>query len=84
MVYSVDGIAGQETRSAEKHLATALDAKWKKPYSEIVYYVRVRMNLAVIRANSLLIRRSRDCQKARHPVINDRAFMYDWRSWNDR
>jgi len=84
MVYSVDGIAGKEARSAEKHLATALATKWKKPYSEMVYYVRVRMNLAVIRANSLLIRGSRDCQKARRPVINDRASMYDWRTWNDR
>ena len=84
MVYSVDGIAGREARSAEKHLATALAVKWKKPYSEMVYYVRVRMNLAVIRANSLLIRGSRDCQKARRPVINDRASMYDWRTWNDR
>ena len=83
LVYSVDGIAGREAKSAEKHLATVLATKWKKPHSEIVYYVHVRMNLVVIRANSLLIRGSRDCQKARRPVINDRASMYDWRSWHD-
>ena len=29
MVYLVDGIAGREARSAEKHLATALATKWK-------------------------------------------------------
>ena len=83
MVYSVDGIAGRDTRSAEKHLVTALAAKWKKPYSEMVYYVRVRMNLTVIRANSLLICGSRDCQKACLPVINDRTSMYDWRMWHN-
>ena len=84
MVYSVDRIAGREARSADKHLATALTAKWKKTYSEMVYYVRVRMNLAVICANSLLICGSKDCQKARRPVINDRTSMYDWRMWHDR
>jgi hypothetical protein len=84
LVYTVDGIAGREAKSAEKHLATMLATKMRKPYGEMVYYVRVRMALAVIRANSLLIRGSRDCQKARRPVINDRASMYDWRTWHDR
>ena len=60
LVYSVDGLAGREARSAEKHLATALAVKRGKTYSEIVYYVCVRMALSVIRANSLLIRGSRD------------------------
>ena len=59
MVYSVDGIAGKETKRAEKHLAEVLAAKWRKEYSEMVYYVRVRMALAVVRANSLLIYGSR-------------------------
>jgi hypothetical protein len=84
LVYTVDGIAGREAKSAEKHLATALAVKLKRPYGEMVYYVRVRMALAVIRANSLLIRGSRDCQKNRRPVINDRAAMYDWRSYAER
>ena len=84
MVYTVDGIAGREAKSAEKHLATAFAEKWNKPYSEMVFYVRVRMALAVVRANSLLIRGSRDCQRARRPVINDRASMYDWRTWHNR
>ena len=59
MVYSVDGIAGKETKRAEKYLAAVLAAKWKKQYSEMVYYVRVQMALAVVRANSLLIYGSR-------------------------
>ena len=61
MVYSVDGIAGREqARNAEKRLATHLAGKWNREYSQMVYYVRVRMAIAVVRANSLLIRGSRD------------------------
>jgi hypothetical protein len=60
MVYSVDGIAGREARNAEKRLATHLAGKWNREYFQMVYYVRVRMAIAVVRANSLLIRGSRD------------------------
>ena len=60
MVYSVDGIAGREAQNAEKRLATHLASKWNRGYSQMVYYVRVRMAIAVVRANSLLIRGSRD------------------------
>ncbi len=60
MVYSVDGIAGREARNVEKQLATHLASKWNREYSQMVYYVRVRMEIAVVRANSLLIRGSRD------------------------
>ena len=83
MVYSVDGIAGREARHAEKHLATYLSEKWKRGYPEMCFYVRVRMALAVVKANSLLIRGSRDRQKARRPQICDRASMYDWRVEQD-
>ena len=65
MIYTVDGIAGREARSAEKRLASALAEKWKREYSEMVYYVRVRMVLAVVKVNSLLIRGSRDTQRQR-------------------
>ncbi len=43
MVYSVDGIAGREAWNAEKKLATHLAGKWNHEYSQMVYYVRVRM-----------------------------------------
>jgi hypothetical protein len=33
MVYSVDGIAGRESRNAEKRLATHLAGKWNREYS---------------------------------------------------
>jgi hypothetical protein len=60
MVYSVDGIAGCKARNAEKKLATHLAGKWNREYSQMVYYVRVSTAIAVVRANSLLIRGSHD------------------------
>ena len=83
MVYSVDGIAGKETKRAEKHLAAVLAAKWKREYSEMVYYVGVRMALAVVRANSLLIYGSRVRKKPRPPINSDRAALQEWNYWHD-
>jgi len=60
MVYSVDGIAGREAWNTEKRLATQLAGKWNREYLQMVYYVRVRMAIAMVRANSLLICGSRD------------------------
>ncbi len=84
MVYSVDGIAGREARNAEKRLATHLAGKWNREYSQMVYYVRVRITIAVVHADSLLIRGSRDPQRPRHPLIPDGAALGDWRTWSDR
>jgi hypothetical protein len=84
MVYYVDGIAGREAWNAEKRLATHLAGKWNREYSQMVYYVRVRMVIAVVRANSLLIRGSRDRQQSRRPLIPDGAHLGDWRTWSDR
>ena len=84
LVYSVDGISGREARNAERKLASHLAAKWRKGYSDMVYYVRVRMALAVVKANSLLIRGSRDRQRASRPQIVDGSAMLDWQTWEDR
>jgi hypothetical protein len=84
MIFSVDGIAGREARNAEKRLATHLAGKWKREYSQMVYYVRVRMAIAVVRANSLLIRGSRDRQQPWSPLIPNGAALGDWRTWSDR
>ncbi len=62
MVYSVDGIAGHKARNAEKRLATHQASKWNRGCSHMVYYVRIWMGIAVVRANSLLICGSRDRQ----------------------
>jgi hypothetical protein len=84
LVYSVDGIAGREAKNAEKRLAYHLSEKWHKQLPQMVYYVRIRMAIAVVRANSLLIRGSKDRQRPRHPVISDRHAMNDWRTWSEQ
>ena len=62
----------------EWRIAGLLAEKWRQPYSVMVHYVRVRMALAIVRSNSLLIRGSRDRHQARRPAIHDRASMGDW------
>ncbi len=62
MIYSVDSIVGREAWNAEKRLATHLAGKWNCEYSQMVYYVRVRMAIAVVQANSLLIHGNWDQQ----------------------
>lgn len=65
MVYSVDGMPGREAKFAEKRLAALLAAKWQRPYSQMAHYVRSRMAISIVRANSLLIRGSRDRRPTR-------------------
>ena len=62
LVYTVDGVAGREARTAEKRLAALLADKWKRQYSQMVYHVKVRMQLSLVRTTSLLIRGSRNHQ----------------------
>jgi hypothetical protein len=45
MVYLVDRIARCEARNAKRRLATHLEGKWNCRYSQMVYYVRVRMSV---------------------------------------
>ena len=77
LVYSVDGVAGREVRSAEKRLTSMLADKWKRQYSQIVYYVRVRMQIALVRSTSLLIRGS-------FRSTPDGSALSDWQTWQDR
>ena len=81
LVYSVDGMAGRETKMAERRLASQLAWKWKRDYSEMVGYVRTRMCLAVLRANTLLIRGSRERRSRARPLMDDGAAMVGWRHW---
>ena len=55
MVYSADIIPGVETLAAQKRLAALLSYKLKREYSEMCGFVRVRMSLAIMRSNSLLL-----------------------------
>jgi hypothetical protein len=84
LVYSVNGIAEREAKNAEKHLAYHLLEKWHKQLPQMVYCVWIRMAIAVVRANSLLIRCSRDRQRPHHPVISDQHAMNDWRTWSEQ
>ena len=52
-------MAGKEAKSFERRIASLLAAKWDRPYSEMVGYVRGRMGLAIIRHNTRLLRGSR-------------------------
>ena len=83
MVYSVDGVAGREARSAEKRLAILLAAKWKRQYSQVVYFVRVRMQIALVRSTSLLIRGTRNHQGHNYRPLPDGAALSDWPTWQD-
>ncbi len=64
LVYSIDGIAGREAKNTEKHLAYHHSEKWHKPLPHMVYYVWIRMSIAVVGAHSLLIRESRNALAA--------------------
>ena len=83
LVYSVDGMAGRETKQAERRVAGLLAHKWKKEYSEMVGYVRARMALAVVRSNSLLMRGSRQ-KRSQRPLIDEGAAMLGWQTWRER
>jgi hypothetical protein len=84
LVYSVDGISGREAKSAERRLASALAWKWKRHYSEMCGYVRARMALSVVRANTLLIRGSRVRQSRPRMHMEDGAAMAGWHQWGER
>ena len=73
----------REARNAEKRVGALLAAKWRKPYSTMVQYVHVQMSLAVVRANSLLIRGSREQHGVGHPRISNVYAMLDWQTWSD-
>ncbi len=58
-------------------------SKWKCEYSQMVYYVRVRMAIAAVYANSLLIHGSRDRQQPWRPLDPEGAALGDRQTWQD-
>ena len=81
--YTVDGMAGKETRAAEKQLARLLADKWSREYSQMVGYVRARMAIAVVRSQSRLLRGSRVRRTRQPPLIDDGAATTAMRSWRE-
>ena len=63
LVYSVNGLAGKRAAAAEKTLAALHSREWERPYLDCVNFVRVRMQLAVIRSTTLLLCTERDKQQ---------------------
>ena len=55
MVYAANIILGVEALAAQKSLAALLSYKLKREYSEMWWFVRARMSLAIVRYNSLLL-----------------------------
>jgi hypothetical protein len=72
LVYSVDGMACKEACAFEKRIASLLATKHDRQYSEMVGFVRARMSLAVIRANTLLLRGAR-VGRAMRPELDGSA-----------
>ena len=73
LAYSVDGMAGVEARAFEKCIASLLAAKWGREYSELMGSVRVKMAMAVARANTLLLRGVRLTRPKWIPFVNGAA-----------
>ena len=77
MVYSTNGIPGAEALATQKILAALLGYKLKREYTEMCGFVRVRMSLAIVRCNILLL--CGPCDKGAHirqrPEMTDGAVM---------
>jgi hypothetical protein len=85
LVNSVDGMACHKTKMAERHLASLQLAWWRKEYSEMVGYIWTQMYMSLLRANTFLIRGSRErrsCSRAM-PYMDDGEAMLGWHHWRD-
>ena len=69
LVCSSDGIAGRETRMAEKRMAKLLAEKWQRPLYLVMPFVRQRMRIALARGTSLLVLRGSRDRNGRNAFI---------------
>ena len=60
MFYSAERIPGAEALAAQKRLSALLSYKLKREYSKMCGFVRVRISLAIVSYNSLLLRGPRN------------------------
>jgi len=60
LVFSVDGLVGEEATAASRRLASNLAAKWKRSYSEVCGFVRSRLSVALVRSASRCLRAERN------------------------
>ena len=82
LCFTADGMPGREALNAMRQLGTHLAEKWELQRSQMVFYVRVRMSLALVRANSLLLRGSRDRHHRIRPLIENGPGMSNWHTWS--
>ena len=73
MVYFSDRMPGAEASAAQKRLAALLSYKLKREYSEMCGFVQVKISLARVRSNILLLRGP--CNKGAH--IRQRLELMD-------
>ena len=59
LVVSCDGIVGMEYESFIKKTSLKLCEKWSKPYSQIISWIKVKIQMSIIRAVSMRIRGTR-------------------------
>ena len=59
LCFSVDGLIGNEAKIFLKRLADQLANKWHKPYGTIMYWLKAKLNFALIRATVLCVRGTR-------------------------
>ncbi|KAL7474683.1 hypothetical protein ACHAW6_000653, partial [Cyclotella cf. meneghiniana] len=73
LVYSVDGMASKDARTAEQRIAWLLAKKWSLTYSDMANFIRTRMSLAIARSNTLLLHGDRTSPMCRHAPSDDVA-----------
>ena len=59
LCYSVDGLIGNKAKFFLKRLADQLANKWHEPYGTIMYWLKAKINFALIRATVLCVRGTR-------------------------
>ncbi len=78
LVYSVDGMASKDARTAEQQIAWLLKKKWSRTYSNMANFIHTRMSLAIVRSNTLLLRGNRTSpMRRRAPSDGDAATCND-------
>ena len=82
LCFTADGMPGREALNAMRQLGKHLAEKWERQQSQMIFYVRARMSLALVRANSLLIRGSRDRHHRIRPLIENGPGMSNWHTWS--
>eukprot|EP00957_Ditylum_brightwellii_P021940 1654784-Ditylum_brightwellii.AAC.1 len=65
MVYSADGMPGDEAEVTEKKMTSMLAIAWQREYSEMCGFVQARMALALAHSNTMMLRNAQD-HKGKH------------------